>query len=328
MLTLNEGDAVRRGARRRLGRAKLAPSALLPLSEISCTDPASTTTTTGKRKRRRRKGAPAKQRGNTGKLHAKRMKKLVTQDGGQGMEPLDPSVAMSLSNDDTYVPSDLPQGYKPWTVLPDDLRDELSGNMKFLGDAITKRTIRPSPAQRSAKGGGGRGRRQTNRIEKPCLTEQLNSPAHKHAPIPDEQDDDDDGEDRNTVSGSLDHLQNLELTALSLYEDFEALCRSLQISKEASWWSEKTCAQIASLFRERLGLEVHQYILTSDHHRMYVAWNLDVDQSRFYGCLILALTATSGQDAVDAIRVWNSNKLTGAPLRQFYFPCVCQRMKG
>ena len=315
MLSMNEGDAVRRGARRYLGRAKMAPTAMARLSEMPSTpNPSPNRSIPGKRKRRRRKGSAARQLNTEGPLHMKRMKKLVTQEDGQGMEPLDRKVPLALSNEDTYVSSDVPLGYKPWTTLPDPLKNEISGNMKGLGAAITKRTIRPPKGTKLLKSCGT----QRNRTEKPCLTEHLNAPGHKHAPIPEDCED-------VTQFEALDHSQRLELTTLSLYEDFEVLCGSLRKSKDSTWWKTKTCAQIAKVFQQRLGREVHQFFLDQNLNLMYVSWNLDVDQSRFYGCLSLPMpNHGDGSDAVDATRVWETDVLTGPPDCLFYFPCICQ----
>ena len=312
---MREGDLVRRGARRYLGRAKMAPSAMATLSEMPITaagNPAPSRSIPGKRKRRRRKGSASRQLNTEGALHMKRMKKLVTQEDGQGMEPLDRKVPLSLSNEDTYVSSDIPLGYKPWTSLPDPVKDELAGNMKGLGTAITRRTIRPPKGTKLLKSRGT----QRNRTEKPCLTEYLTAPNHKHAPIPENCD--------LTKFEILDHSQQLELTTLSLYEDFEVLCGGLMKSRDSNWWKTKTCTQIAGLFKQRLGREVHQFFLDRDLGLMYISWNLDVDQSRFYGCLSLPIPKHNESDIIDATRVWETDTLTGSPRCLFYFPCVCQ----
>ena len=312
---MREGDALRRGARRYLGRAKLPPTAVSRLSEMpNSTKPAPSIP--GKRKRRRRKGSASRQLNTEGPLHMKRMKKLVTPEAGQGMEPMDAKVSLALSNEDTYVSSDIPLGYKPWTALPDPVKEELAGNMKGLGIAITRRTIR---APRGTKLSSN-SKSQRNRNEKPCLAEFFDAPAHKHAPIPE------DCEDYLTQFKGLDHIQQLELTRLALYEDFEVLCRSLIKSKDNNWWKTKTCGQIAALFQQTLGREVHQYFLGRDPNLMYISWNLDVDRSRFYGCLSLPLTSHDEPEAIiDPIRVWETEKLTGPPACLFFFPCICQK---
>ena len=307
---MQEGDVVRRGARRHLGRAKMAPTAMAVLSEMPSTaNPSPNRSIPGKRKKSRRKGSAARQLNTEGALHMKRMKKLVTQEDGQGMEPLDRKVPLCLSNEDTYVSSDIPLGYKPWITLPDPLKNELSGNMKGLGTAITRRTIRPPKGTKLLKSCGT----LRNRTEKPCLTKYLNSPGHKHAPIP-----------KNfqaiTQFEALNHSQQLELTTLSLYEDFEVLCGSLRKSKDSNWWKTKTCAQIAKVFQQRLGREVHQFFLAQN--LMYISWNLDVDQSRFYGCLSLPMP--NHDSNIKAASVWGTDTLTGPPDCLFYFPCICQ----
>ncbi len=313
MLTMNEGDAVRRGARRHLGRGKLAPTAMARLSEQPATNPVQRAS--GKKtKRRRRKGSASRQLNTEGPAHMKRMKKLITQEDGQGMEPLDKKVTLALSNEDTYISSDIPLGYKPWTALPDRVQTELTGNMKGLGKAITRRTIRPPRGTKLLKVRGT----HRNRSEKPCLTEHLTAPGHKHAPIP---------EHCETVVGleGLNNSQCLELTNLSLYEDFEVLCRSLIRSRDSSWWKTKTCAQIARLFQQRLGRKVHQFYLAQDLGLMYISWNLDVDQSRFYGCLSLPMPKHDEPDAIDATRFWETDTFTGPPHCLFYFACICQK---
>lgn len=324
MLTLREGDSVRRAAERRIGRNKGAPTAFVPMSDAP---------PSRKKKRRRRKGAPTQSLKTPqpsasnpgGKLHAKRMKKLVTQEDGQGMEPIDSLVAMGLSNDDTYVPSNIPRGYKPWTSLPDPVRTELMGNMKSIREAISKRTIKPPRGVNRRVSSGVR-----NRTQRPCLTEYLNAPAHAHAPIPANE------EEEETPRGHLDQDQRLEMSKLSLYEDFETLCRSLVEGRGGSWWSQKTCSEIATIFAQRLGVEVHQYVLVCGLY-MYVSWNLDVDKSRFYGCLVFAMGDDTGdpsphtdeeeeeRDAIDAVCVWSTKKMSGPPIRMFYYPCLCQR---
>ncbi len=325
MLTLREGDLVRRAAQRRIGRNKGAPTAFVSMSDAPLP-----------RKRRRRKGVPKKSlkasppSNEAGKLHAKRMKKLATQEDGQGMEPIDSFVAMGLSNDDTYVPSDIPRGYKPWTALPDPVRSELMGNMKSIRQAISDRTIRPPKGASKRISPGVR-----NRTQRPCLTKYLNAQAHAHGPIPaPEEEEEEEGEER-MPNSHLDRDQHLELSKLSLYEDFDPLCRTLVEGRVGSWWAQRTCSEIAAIFTQRLGVEVHQYVLVCGVY-MYVSWNLDVDKGRFYGCLVLALSDADdddpsiqgdeeGRDAIDAVCVWNTKKMSGLPIRMFYYPCICQR---
>lgn len=346
MLTMGEGDVDRERAQRRLGASRTPPSGFVPASRIAVGPRTkncgtkrdrSASFTSSQQQQQQPPLSYGNDEGNT--LHMKRMKKLSTAEDGQGMEPISGPVAMALSNENTYVPSEVPQGYKPWSVLPKSVRDELASNVDAIGEAVARRTIRPTPEAREWK------QKQkasiTNTVKRPCLPKYADAEPHTHAPIP------------RDYTGQLGKQQLMEMYKLPLYQEFDAVTKSLVESRLATWWTEKTCQQIAEIFRQRLGLPVHAFAL-SQTNWMYMTWNLDSDKGRFYGCLILSLEmCLSGepvekrgkkagacvyergeegegewpaeQNGTDAAAVWDSAKLSGPPIRLFYFSCVCQR---